>query len=61
MSLPQLVAGLGLIVLSAAFVRLAVSDRTETMYLVALEYAFSLALLVTGLGLMAVSLPTIVG
>jgi len=61
MSLPQLVAGLGLIVLSAAFVRLAVSDRTETMYLIALEYAFSLALLVAGLGLMALSLPALVG
>jgi hypothetical protein len=61
MSVKQLVAGLGLIVLSAAFVRLAVSDRTETMYLIALEYAFSLALLVAGLGLMALSLPALVG
>lgn len=60
MSLQQLMAGLGLIVLSAAFIRLAVSDRTETMYLLALEYAFSLALLVAGLGLMALALPALV-
>jgi len=56
MSYPQLVAGLGLIVLSAAFIRLAVSNRTETIYLVALEYAFSLALLLAGLGLIALAL-----
>lgn len=60
MSIPQLVAGLGLIVLSAAFIRLAVSNRTETMYLLALEYAFSLALLLSGLGLMALSLLSLV-
>jgi len=61
MSLPVLIAGLGLIVLSAAFIRLAVSDRTETVYLIALEYAFSLALLLAGLGLMALSVPTLAG
>jgi uncharacterized membrane protein len=56
MVLPELVSGLGLIIISASFVRLAVSDETEEMYLLALEYAFALALLLAGVGLIGLSI-----
>lgn len=51
MALELVVAGLGLLVVAAAFLRLGVSDQTEVLHVVALEYGFALALLLAGSGM----------
>ncbi|MFC7045645.1 hypothetical protein ACFQH6_09720 [Halobacteriaceae archaeon GCM10025711] len=54
-TLAGMASGLGAIILGASFLRLARSDSSERLYLVALEYGFALALFVAGLGFIFVS------
>lgn len=54
-AIQQVVAGAGLLLLGSAFLRLASSDDTEQVHLLALEYGVSLSLVVAGLGLIAIA------
>jgi hypothetical protein len=51
----RIVAGIGLVLLGTTFLRLARTDTTDRLYLVVLEYGFALALVVAGVGLIALS------
>lgn len=53
--LERIVAGLGLVLLGTTFLRLALTDSTDRLYLVVLEYGFALSLVVAGVGLIALS------
>jgi hypothetical protein len=61
MVLELIVSGLGLIVLSVAFVRLGASDATERLYLLAFEYGFSVLFLLAGVALVGLALTRALG
>lgn len=52
----QVLAGLGLVVLAAAFLRLGANNRTEQAYVVVLEYGFALVLTLAGFGIVLIAL-----
>lgn len=54
-ALARIVAGIGLVIVGTAFLRLARSDATERLYLVALEYGFAASLVVAGIGLIVIT------
>lgn len=49
------VAGMGLVLVGMAFLRLGRTNTTDRTYLLALEYGFSLSLVATGLGLVTIT------
>lgn len=53
--LEKVVAGTGLVLLGTSFLRLARTDATERVHLLALEYGVSLSLVVAGVGLIAIA------
>lgn len=55
------VSGLGLIVLSVAFVRLAASDRTEKVYILVAEYGLAVVFLLAGVALIGYALTQVMG
>jgi len=57
-SLPAIGAGLGLVVVAAAFLRLADSNETDAIHLRVLEYGFAFALLLAGFGLIVIEMLT---
>ena len=54
-AITKVVAGAGLMLLGTAFLRLARSDTTRRVHLLALEYGISLSLVVAGVGLLVIA------
>lgn len=54
-ALEKFVAGAGLLLLGTAFLRLARTDTTARVHLLALEYGISLSLVMAGIGLFAIA------
>lgn len=61
MMIPSVVGGLGLIVLSVAFIRLGASDRTERISLVVAEYGLSIGFLLAGVALVGLAVSEVLG
>lgn len=57
-SLPVVSAGLGLVIVAAAFLRLADSNEADTVHLLVLEYGFAFALMIAGFGLIVIEMLT---
>lgn len=54
-ALTRIVAAIGLVLIGAAFLRLARSDSTGRVHLLALEYGVSISLVVAGIGLLVIT------
>ncbi|HKL30166.1 MAG TPA: hypothetical protein VJ898_12990 [Natrialbaceae archaeon] len=57
----SIVGGLGLIVLSVAFIRLGASDRTERISLMVAEYGLSIAFLLAGVAIVGLAVSKLLG
>jgi hypothetical protein len=61
MVIASIVGGLGLIVLSVAFIRLGASDQTERVYLLVAEYGLSLVFLLAGVAFIGLAVTQVLG
>jgi uncharacterized membrane protein YciS (DUF1049 family) len=61
MVIPSVVGGLGLIVLSVAFIRLGASDQTERIPLLVAEYGLSIATLLAGVAIIGLAITRALG
>jgi hypothetical protein len=61
MVIPSVVGGLGLIVLSVAFIRLGASDQTERITLLVVEYGLSIATLLAGVAIIGLAITRVLG
>lgn len=57
-SLAAVAVGLGMVVVAAAFLRLADSNESDAIHLRVLEYGFAFALLLAGFGLIVIEMLT---